>query len=244
MFGAPSLSRSALAVVAGAASLTLLWGGVSSAGSESFDECVRRKTAAGTDRAVATAQCATSTNGGQTSVPSGGGDDGGTSVVALLLAGVVGAAVGAGAVVLQRRQRGATGTAPGGAAAGMPPAGMPPGGFPPAGMPPPNSMPAPGQAPAADPRTDALVNALIDLGDRVNSGALRAEIVATLAAAGVQALEPPVGTPFDAARMRGVGSAPAPSPQAVGTVAGTDRVGYATNGRVLRLPDVVVYTAP
>jgi len=237
MFGAPSTMRRALVVPTAVALLTLFGGAVAHGSAESFDECVRRKTSAGTERAVAVAECATSTNNGQSNNSSASSDDGGTSIGALLAAGVAGAVVGAGAMVLRSRQRGAGGAAAGVAAPAMAPPAM----AAPVGMPPPGAMAAP--APAADARVDSLVNALIDLGDRVNSTALRAEIVAALAAAGVQALEPPPGTPFDASRMRGVGNSPAPSPAAIGTVATTDRVGYASATRVLRLPDVVVYTA-
>jgi len=43
--------------------------------------------------------------------------------------------------------------------------------------------------------------------------------------------------------MRGVGSAPAPDPGWVGRVASTERAGFVDAGRVMRLPDVVVYTS-
>ena len=121
--------------------------------------------------------------------------------------------------------------------------------MPPAGAPmmapaaPPMMAPAPAAASAPDGRADTLIAALIDLGDRVNSAALRAEISAALARAGVQVLDPPPGTPFDAQRMRGVGSTPATDPSTVGTVAATDRVGYASATALLRLPDVIVHVA-
>lgn len=231
MVGASSMTRCRrLAPVA--ALLVVLFGGADvRASGESFEACVARKTAAGTDRAVATAECVSATNDNRAPAESASSDGDGTSVGALLAAGVAGVALGAGGVLVQRRQRaGAT------AVVAPPPAHAPP------GMPPPGMAPAP--TPAGDPRADGLVAALIDLGDRVNSTALRAEIVAALAAAGVQALDPPPGSPFDPSRMRGVGSIQAPSPAAVGTVATTDRVGYAAGARVLRLPDVIVHTAP
>jgi molecular chaperone GrpE (heat shock protein) len=87
------------------------------------------------------------------------------------------------------------------------------------------------------------VTALVDLSDRMSSAALRAEIVATLARVGVHAVEPAQGEVFDANRMRGVGSAPAPDPSWVGRVAATERAGFQDGTTVLRLPEVVVYTA-
>ena len=69
------------------------------------------------------------------------------------------------------------------------------------------------------------------------------EIVAALAQAGVHALEPAQGTSFDATTMRGVGSAPAPDPAWVGRVAATERAGFIDGGAIVRLPEVVVYTA-
>ncbi len=98
-------------------------------------------------------------------------------------------------------------------------------------------------ATAPPDRSASLIGSLIDLADRVPSEALRVEIVGALARAGVQSIEVPAGTPFDAAMMRGVGSAPAPEPAAVGRVATTDRPGFRDGQRVIRLPDVVVYVA-
>ncbi len=86
------------------------------------------------------------------------------------------------------------------------------------------------------------MDTLIDLADRLPSEALQAEIVAALATVDVHPIVVPPGTPFDAARMRGVGSLPAPAPAAVGTVATTDRAGYRDGSRLIRLPDVVVHT--
>lgn len=84
---------------------------------------------------------------------------------------------------------------------------------------------------------------LVDLADRVSSQALRAEILAALGRAGVRSLEPAVGEAFDATRMRGVGGTPAPDASWVGRVAATERPGFQDGNTVLRLPEVVVYTA-
>ncbi len=253
-------SRSGSRLVAAlsiAAGLFVAFGAMpTSASSETLDECIRRKVAAGTDRALAVTQCMGTTSsvvpvpGSNTASTS---SDDGTSIGALLAAGAVGALLGAAALGFLRRSKGAPATAatPAAPAAPAGPAGFPvpgalagmaPPGMAPPGMAPPG-MPAAAASPAPDPRADTLIQALIDLGDRVTSAALRAEILAALASAGVQALEPPPGTPFDANRMRGVGSAPAPAPAHVGTVAATDRVGYQSGARVLRLPDVIVHVA-
>jgi hypothetical protein len=59
----------------------------------------------------------------------------------------------------------------------------------------------------------------------------------------VHSLEPATGDVFDATRMRGVSSAPAPDASWVGRVASTDRAGYRDGATVVRVPEVVVYTA-
>ncbi|MCB0980634.1 MAG: hypothetical protein H6513_10045 [Acidimicrobiaceae bacterium] len=228
---------------AGAAALgiLLLAPAPAHAGSETFDQCVARKVGAGVERAVAVTQCMQSTastvaQNNPITPTASGSDDGGTSVGALLAAAAAGLVVGALGMKLLK------GNAP--AAATPAPAAMPPAGAPmmaPAA--PPMMAPAPAAASAPDGRADTLIAALIDLGDRVNSAALRAEISAALARAGVQVLDPPPGTPFDAQRMRGVGSTPATDPSTVGTVAATDRVGYASATALLRLPDVIVHVA-
>jgi hypothetical protein len=87
------------------------------------------------------------------------------------------------------------------------------------------------------------VAALIDLSDRMSSQALRAEIIATLERAGVHPIEVPAGTPFEATTMRGIGSSPTNDAAWVGRVATTDRCGFHDSGRMVRLPDVVVYVA-
>jgi hypothetical protein len=102
---------------------------------------------------------------------------------------------------------------------------------------------SPPSAAALPDRSPGLVTALIDLADRVPSQALRAEILAALGRAGVYALEPATGEMFDVARMRGVSNALAPDAGWVGRVANTERAGYHDGTTMLRLPEVVVYTA-
>jgi hypothetical protein len=203
--------------------------------SETFDQCVKRRTAAGDSEAVAKAACLTG-NTPNSTTPGGGGtisassSDEGASTAMVALIGIAGVALGAvGATVLRRKP-----------AASAQPAAQPAAGASPVlQMPPPGaSAPAP-----ANDRSPALITALIDLADRVNSQALRAEILAALGRAGVQQIEPAQGEPFDVSRMRGVGNAPAPDPSWVGRVASTDRAGFHDGVSVLRLPEVIVFTA-
>lgn len=218
------------------------------ASSETLDECIKRRVAAGETRALATTACLAST-GSTTPTPTNGGGGGsvvaptssdeGTSTVTLALIGLGGVAVGAvGATLLRRKQSPALDLANAPAPVANPAAMMPP----PGAVSPPAAPPA-SPAPPANDRSPGLITALIDLADRVPSQALRAEILAALGRAGVHPLEPAQGEAFDVARMRGVGNAPAPDPGWVGRVASTDRPGFHDGVSVLRLPEVIVYTA-
>ncbi len=206
------------------------------AASATIDECVRKKVDEGTERAKAMTECLSEAGNTATTIQAvpinatGSDSDDGTSPALLALVGIGGAAIGAVAMKVLRKPD-ATPAAPPSFSAG--PANMPPPGF-----------AAPGvQSPPAVDRSRPLVVTLIDLSDRVSSGALRAEIIAALAQAGVQVLEPAQGAAFDANHMRGVGSAPAPDAGWVGKVAATERAGFVDGGTVVRLPEVVVYTA-
>jgi hypothetical protein len=219
-----------------------MWGaigsGVTHAAADTTEECVAKRVAEGETRAVALAAClrqGPATTVATTRAPAGdtspssasSGDDGGTSAVLLIVTAVIGVALGAGGATLLRRRSpaiAAVGSVPSGAGAPL--------------HPPTPSGPPP---PAAD-RSPALIGALIDLSDRMSSQALRAEIIATLARAGVHPIEIAPGTPFEATTMRGIGSSPTSDPAWVGRVATTDRCGFHDAGRVVRLPDVVVYT--
>jgi hypothetical protein len=214
------------------------------------DECVATRVADGESRAEAMTACLRESGG---SVPGGGlevstteaqqpttatpdtngnedSDSDGTSPVLIVVAGIVGLVLGAvGASLLGRRSRRPSGAVPSG------------GGAPPSAAP--MAPPPPASAGAPTDRSPGLVASLVDLSDRMSSQALRAEIIATLERAGVHAVEIPVGTPFEATTMRGVGGAPTTDPAWVGRVAATDRCGFHDQGRLIRLPDVVVYTA-
>jgi hypothetical protein len=220
------------------------------------DECVEERIKDGQSRPEAIAACLrdavdpTPTTRPQITAPGGGLDpddgpvttvsDDGTSTGLLIAVGLGGVVVGAGAALFAGRRR-----APAALPSASPPAGSqaaPPGFAAPANLGA-YAPPAASGGPAADGRTGGLVTTLIDLTDRVSSGALRAEIVAALAGAGVHALEPRQGDVFDANRMRGVGGQQAPDPTWIGRVATTERAGFHDGTTVLRLPEVIVYTA-
>jgi hypothetical protein len=222
------------------------------AATESTEECVARRIADGESRAEAMTACLR--EGAETTVvattvpptvpatvPRGGldtgdttspaaSDDDGTSPVALIVVGVIGLVIGAAAATVLARRRRAPAT-PSGSSATPAPASAP--------LQPPTAAPS---APQAD-RSPGLITSLIDLSDRMTSQALRAEIIATLGRVGVHPIEIAPGTPFEATTMRGIGSSPTSDPAWVGRVATTDRCGFHDAGRVIRLPDVVVYVA-
>ena len=206
------------------------------------DKCVKDRMAAGESRSVALAACLSESNAPTTIAPganlpgiSSSGDDDGTSAGLLVVVGLGGLVLGA---VLATALRRRTSTPPAVLPLPVQPAGVMPAGTAVLPLPPAMSPPA-----AAPDRTAGLVTALIDLADRVPSQALRAEMLAALSRAGVHSLEPATGDVFDATRMRGVSSAPAPDASWVGRVASTDRAGYRDGATVVRVPEVVVYTA-
>lgn len=241
--GARVRLASALLAVAVAVGCWAVASGRAAAASETVDECVRRKVAAGEQRSVALAACLAASNSstvppaGTPSLSSSSSDDG-TSPVLLVAVGLGGALVGAGIATVLRGRRGAADAPAALSAMAAPSPGSPPAAPPAPAMAP----PSPGAA-APNGASAVLVNALIDLSDRVPSQALRAEILAALGRAGVHPVEPAVGDAFDVTRMRGVGGAAAPDASWSGRVASVERAGFHDGVSVLRLPEVVVYTA-
>lgn len=236
-------TRTTLAAAALAGGLMLL-GPTGHASAWSTDDCVTRRMDDGETRTRAIASCLAEARSPTTTLTSngGGGPDAtttstedGTPTGLLIAVGVGGLVVGSGLAMFLRK--GASTTSHGAAYQNAPPPMAPTA---PAPMHAPGSpMPMPGQP----DRSGALVTALVDLSDRVSSGALRAEIFASLARAGVQVLQPAQGDVFDANRMRGVGSSIAPDPSWIGRVAATERAGFVDGATLLRLPEVLVYTA-
>ncbi|MEK7426299.1 MAG: hypothetical protein AAB131_20945 [Actinomycetota bacterium] len=221
------------AAIVGAMVLVTTIGPADVVRAQSVADCVAKRMADGETRPKALAACLSETAGDpdpggglEPSNPSSGSESDRTSPLLLTIVGLGGLAIGAaGATLVGRRTRRAAPSTPGAVPATPTQVPAPP-------------MPAP---PSAD-RTQGLVAALIDLSDRMSSQALRAEIIATLDRAGVQAVDVAVGEPFDATRMRGVSGAPTTDASWVGRVAGTDRCGFRDGARIIRLPDVVVYT--
>ena len=257
-----SVRRWRALLIAVSAGIVVFSASSTSAFAGSPEDCVKEHMAEGQPRPEAIAACLRETvNAPSTTARPGGGldpdtpdnndvpdnqnesvraSDDGTSVGLLVAVGVGGVIVGAAAALGFRRRQAATVAASGAGFVNAPPPVAPPPVGAAVGQPFASPPPAPG---GPIDRSGGLVTTLVDLSDRMSSGALRAEIVAALARAGVHALEPAQGDVFDANRMRGVGSATAPDPSWIGRVAGTERPGFADGPTVLRLPEVIVYTA-
>ncbi len=90
-------------------------------------------------------------------------------------------------------------------------------------------------------RTTGLVEALVEVRDRIDNPTLSDRVGAALEAAGWYTVDP-VGGAFDPERHRSVDRDRTDDPARHRTVAITERVGYQdAAGHVLRLPEVVVY---
>ena len=203
------------------------------------DQCVADRIAQGETRVQAVAECirdATDTSDPETTSapaadPPASTSDDERSPLVLIVVGLAGAAIGGAAGILFLRRRAARPQHP---VSGAPaPAVI----VAPINAPP----PPPPMAVSSPDRSTALVTGLIDLSDRVPSQALRAEVIAMLATAGVRVIDVPPGTPFDASQMRGIGTVPSPDPASQARVASTDRVGFSDGVRVIRAPDVIVF---
>jgi hypothetical protein len=86
----------------------------------------------------------------------------------------------------------------------------------------------------------ALVSALVELSDLVDSAALREKASRALVEAGVTSMEA-TGERFNPSRHRAVSRIPAPDGSRHAQVAETERPGYSDRGRVIRPPEVLVY---
>lgn len=104
----------------------------------------------------------------------------------------------------------------------------------------PPALPADGGR-AANER-DRLVQVLVELGDQLDSVALRSWVTQALDEVGVTTVLAD-GQRFDPARHQAVDQVATTDPAAVGVVAQTVRAGYVDRERLLRLPQVVVYGA-
>lgn len=183
-------------------------------------------------------------------------DGSGTSLTTVVLTAAIAALVAfaAGWFTARRRSTPDTPVAPTGATG---PAGLAtsPVGPPSTAPPPQATLPVNGSG-AGDGRTgathgasddllaehrDALIRSLIEVGEMVSSEAVRARVADDLGRIGVRPVSVTVGDRFDPHRHRGVQAVAAPGPNADATVAACDRVGWADDTRVLRLPEVVVF---
>jgi hypothetical protein len=89
----------------------------------------------------------------------------------------------------------------------------------------------------------ALITACIEVSDRVESAALREQLMDALADAGVTAVDVPEGDYFDPSCHRAVGRIHTPDRHCHNRVATTERTGFMDRDRRLRCPDVLVFNA-
>lgn len=108
-----------------------------------------------------------------------------------------------------------------------------------AAQPEPTQQLSPTQQPA--PGSGALLQALIGAYDLSSSDVVRAHVQKSLRTAGVTAIEPLPGDPFEAAFHNGVATVPSPSPELALTVARLLRPGWISSDSVLRPADVEIY---
>jgi molecular chaperone GrpE len=88
----------------------------------------------------------------------------------------------------------------------------------------------------------ALIGSYLYLYDVVHDEVLRNRLRDALAEAGVSELDS-VGVRFDPSRHRATGSVPTDDPSLDGRIAEVERCGFSDRGEVLRLPEVLVYSA-
>jgi molecular chaperone GrpE len=109
--------------------------------------------------------------------------------------------------------------------------------------PPPPPPPATNDSRLVADRT-ALINTLIRLDSRLDNPAMREQVSAGLARAGVEVIEVAEGTAFDALKHQAGGAAYTDDVSKHMTVCATEQSGYRDRGKVLQLPIVTIYTYP
>jgi hypothetical protein len=106
--------------------------------------------------------------------------------------------------------------------------------------------PAPASQPPVRDETrndrDALIRSCVYLYDIVREPVLRDRLREALAEAGVSELDN-VGGRFDPVKHIATGRVPTDNPSLDGQIADVERPGFSDRGRVLRLPEVTVYSA-
>jgi hypothetical protein len=88
-----------------------------------------------------------------------------------------------------------------------------------------------------------LIKACIEVGDLLESDALREQLLDALAEVGVRPVVIAAGKPFDSSCHRAVGRVFTADASAHNLIAGTERPGFSDHGRRLRWPDVLVFDA-
>ena len=105
--------------------------------------------------------------------------------------------------------------------------------------------PAPQPAAAPDDQAvhdrDVLVKACIDVFDAIGSNALRQQLLAALATAGVTAVDVASNTQFDPSHHKAIDILATDDQALGGLVAETERMGFLDRGRRVRWPEVLVY---
>jgi molecular chaperone GrpE len=89
---------------------------------------------------------------------------------------------------------------------------------------------------------EALIGSCLYLYDIVRDDALRERLRRALAQAGVSELDS-VGERFDPSRHRAMGRVATDDPSLDGRIAEVERRGFSDRGRILRMPEVLVYSA-
>lgn len=92
-----------------------------------------------------------------------------------------------------------------------------------------------------DRRFEELVQGLIGTYDLSGSELVRAHVQKSLRGAGIVAISPEPGEPFDMALHNGVAAIPAPNPDLAFRIARVLRPGWRSAGEILRPADVEVY---
>lgn len=88
---------------------------------------------------------------------------------------------------------------------------------------------------------DVLIQACIEVSDRVPSTGLRDELLDALAEVGVTPVEAAPGDPFDSSRHRAAAGVATDDSTRDNVIVKTERAGYVDRGRRLRVPEVLVY---
>jgi hypothetical protein len=93
---------------------------------------------------------------------------------------------------------------------------------------------------AAERDRRQLLEACMELSDRLSNEALRQRLLAAMAGVGVEPIDPD-GEVFDPERHHAIFRTPASNSSQHGRVASTERLGFADRGKIIRRPEVAVF---